>query len=651
MKSPRRLSVEHLEDRTTPAWGIPWFDGSSLTLSFVPDGTNISGNPSNLSSLLGSAGTPQEWQREILRAYQTWVVEANLNVGLVGDGGQPMGIAGPPQGDIRFGDIRIGARALSDETATHANMAGAVGFDYNSKTWAGDMLLNSRFDFGIGDHHDLYSVALHEAGHSFGLPDDHEDSDSVLYARYQGQYTGLAPEDIAALRSLYGERQNDAYEGSTGNETLATAFDLSANGNLTAVSADVTSHSDVDFYRFVTPSDAGITGLTVKLQAAGISLLTAQITVLNEQGEIVASTATTDPLDNNLSIEVPNYQPSATYYVKVQGSGSDVFSIGSYVLKTSYRSNALAPMNPGATIAFNSNVVGGANNSQSEAQTLDASNIAKGNSFVVTGSLNNPNDAAWYRITPTAPSEFTGTLFVGTIQTADGFLPAVSVFNAEGVELPAVVKANDGGSYQVQLEGATTGTTYFIRVAAADPSGGHATGAYTLGATLAPVGATQFDPVITDTLTASQTTQYSTMTVEGDRLTQFAITASGGSETTDTAVRMTIFDANGQSVFTTVALSGQSMSTGLVWLAAGEYTLVFNAATRDGSALSNLSVDLSARTLSDPIDPYVDDPTVAAPPPAPLPPVVVINPAPTPPPTLPIIDPITNPFMGLFGFM
>ena len=109
---PRRLSFEQLEDRTTPA-GTPWFDASDLTLSFVPDGTAVSGANSDLSALLRPAGTQQQWEREILRAFQTWAVNANVNIGLVADGGQPMGTGGTPQGDIRFGDIRVGARPLS----------------------------------------------------------------------------------------------------------------------------------------------------------------------------------------------------------------------------------------------------------------------------------------------------------------------------------------------------------------------------------------------------------------------------------------------------------------------------------------------------------------------------------------------------------
>ena len=84
--TPRRLSVEPLEDRLTPSFGTPWFDGSNLTLSFVPDGTDISGKQSNLHALLNATTPEPQWQREILRAFQTWAAASNLNVGVVGDG-------------------------------------------------------------------------------------------------------------------------------------------------------------------------------------------------------------------------------------------------------------------------------------------------------------------------------------------------------------------------------------------------------------------------------------------------------------------------------------------------------------------------------------------------------------------------------------
>src|SRR5262249_48710657 len=111
---PSRLPLlETLEERCLLSTsGIPWPDGSQLTLSFAPDGTSAATPPSALFHTLAAVAPTWNQEREIARAFQTWAVAANLNFGLVGDQGQPFGTAGRPQGDDRFGDIRIGAEAF-----------------------------------------------------------------------------------------------------------------------------------------------------------------------------------------------------------------------------------------------------------------------------------------------------------------------------------------------------------------------------------------------------------------------------------------------------------------------------------------------------------------------------------------------------------
>ena len=100
-------TVEQLEERIVPVvWGNPWPDAMHLTLSFVQDGTPAGTNASQLQSLLDAQASRQAWQREVLRSFQTWAVNANINIGLVADGGQALGSAGRPQGDARFGDVR-----------------------------------------------------------------------------------------------------------------------------------------------------------------------------------------------------------------------------------------------------------------------------------------------------------------------------------------------------------------------------------------------------------------------------------------------------------------------------------------------------------------------------------------------------------------
>src|SRR5262245_66666302 len=109
---PPVLRLESLEDRAVPAvFGEPWLDGRHLTLSFAADGTSVSGVGSNLTSALSPLGWDAA-KLELLRAFQTWASQSNLNVGLVPDTNWAFGTAGAIQRDSRFGDIRIGGRNL-----------------------------------------------------------------------------------------------------------------------------------------------------------------------------------------------------------------------------------------------------------------------------------------------------------------------------------------------------------------------------------------------------------------------------------------------------------------------------------------------------------------------------------------------------------
>src|SRR5208282_3668786 len=109
----RPLLLEQLEDRLVPTvWGIPWPDPQHLTISFVPDGTNVAGQSSNLFQTMNQIASTHDWEMTILKAFQTWAADANVNVGIVPDGGQPLGAPGLVQGDSRFGDIRIAAVPL-----------------------------------------------------------------------------------------------------------------------------------------------------------------------------------------------------------------------------------------------------------------------------------------------------------------------------------------------------------------------------------------------------------------------------------------------------------------------------------------------------------------------------------------------------------
>ncbi len=605
MKS-RPLAVEQLEDRCVPAtWGNPWPDAMHLTLSFAPDGTPLAGSTSNLQATLDTQTARATWQHEVLRAFQTWAVNANINIGLVADGGQAFGSAGLPQGDSRYGDIRIGGYMQPDDVE-----AIAMPFESMAGTWSGDVNFNTGVLYGANGQGavDIFSSMLHEAGHVFGFPHS-SDPASPMFETYQGIRSGLAASDVAMLLALYGVRQADRYEGPAGNDTPGTATRLSlltdGDGSLgVAADGDVRTLQDRDYFRFQAPLTLG--PLVISLQTSGLSLLTSKVAVYDSAFRAVGSAAASDPLHNDLTITVASPQLLGTYYVKIESATNDIFGIGSYHLEV--KSLPLVKALTGivsATVDTLKGVVADdlhTNDSFLTATLLPpvGNQAASRFDYAFRGRIRDSWDVDMYRVAaPVAQAGQETVLSVMVWGTeTNGLKPRVSVYDAQHKLVDAEVLVNADGVFTVQVRHAVAGASYFVKVEAAAPHGANGAGNYFLGIDFSSQ-AIQIDQVTTGTLKAGTSSQFGMLTIDSSEMMHLVLSATGG----PALVRLNVVDRQGRVVASVDAVSGRDAVSLTRALPAGQYLLHFLAFTADGSPLPEVHFTLKGSKISDPIGP------------------------------------------------
>lgn len=601
----RRLYVERLEDRLAPAtFGVPWPDAEHLTLSFAPDGAGLAGIhgqvlqgtfTSQLFALLDAQMDRTIWQTEILRAFQTWAVHANINIGLVEDGGQPFGSSGPVQGDPRFGDIRIATYPLQEDV-----LAISMPFDVAGGTWTGDVRLNTLYVSNLGEAFDLFSIMLHEAGHVFGL-DHSDDPASPMFETYNGA-TALTAEDIARLQALYGARVGDGRS----NDTFQDAERVRVNSD--PVKGDLDNLNDVDFFQFKVGGN--VDSVVVRLRTAGISLLGARLTVYQQtspKGEPVeiASVAAAGPLHgDDLTIVLNSLSSNATYYVKIDSATDDVFGIGSYELQvhtgSSPRDNGQGSVKPPTANQSNQVV-----NLQPRHNTLDSRF-----DYTYEATLSS-GDVDYYRFKSPSPGQGGGahtavlTAMVWLRQT-NGLQPVLTLYDGHGNVLPAHVLVLDNGMASIQLGDVGLNESFLLAV---QGSGVGAESDYFLGIDF---GAHQIELDTFEAqrpLTAEAPTHVGTLTVHQSQLFHLVFSADWLDQAGDTAAALTIRDALGHDLISVAVRPGETLSR-TFYLLPGDYLFHFSAVTPAGGAAAPLTFTLQGKRLSDPVGPHPVDTTL-----------------------------------------
>jgi hypothetical protein len=599
MPSTRRpgrnpLRFQQLESRDVPStFGVAWPDGKHLRLSFTPDGTADGSTTSKLFQNLSADLPSSDWQLTILRAFQTWAVNANVNIGVVADGGQAIETPGPLQGDPRFGDIRI-------EDLSLGSSVGAISSGFNLfGSGAGTVRFNSDVHFSNGIQTgalDLLTVAIHEAGHALGIGDN-TDPTSVEYQSYQGVRTVLSAGDIAILQSLYGARSPDGYEGKKGNDTFSQASSLSAQQWGVVADADLTTSTDVDYYKF-NADPRWTNGFTVTLHTSGLSLLQGRITLLDQNGNVIATAQEANPTSGDVSIQVPAGAGGTTYYVKVDSPTKNVFGIGGYQLQV--LSGLPGQPTPATTTVLSEGPSG--NNAVGGATDLNAlqNSTAIGTQTTFRSAVDYTGDVDFYRVhTPdSGPKDTRQNVLVATVWGTDGNLvPTLNVYDAKGNLVPSQVLVADSGVYSIQVVGAANSRDYYVGVRAG--SAGASVGGY-MQTVYFTNNATSLSSVGAGLLTAAQPVASQTLKVATSQVAHFVLTTQTANSAVASALRMTILDSLGNAVFTMAVAAGNTV-TADVTLAAGTYTIVYAGKAQSEATLPLLGFSLAAVNTTDPI--------------------------------------------------
>jgi hypothetical protein len=321
--------------------GLSWANPAKITYSVAPNGVFWDRATNDMVAQLDAKIGPDVWRRELARSLQTWASVANINIVAVNDGAYPENATGAAQGDPRFGDIRFGGFGFAS--------SGVLAQTYfpppNLSTAGGDVEVNTSLDWKMGNGLDLYSVMLHETGHSLGL--DH--SESTLEAMrpvYGGVLGGLSAGDIAGIRAIYGPRTADATtragQGTGPSNTLDVTSRLNAAYAAVMGGYSLATIGQVEYFSVVAPANATGASLVASAVASESSLLSPSITVYDASMRPISSAASPASWGNNVTAGAGGVVAGNRYIIAVKGATNDVFAVGAYQLALSFQGISVA---------------------------------------------------------------------------------------------------------------------------------------------------------------------------------------------------------------------------------------------------------------------------------------------------------------------
>ena len=620
------VDVESLElRRLLVAFGTPWPDSRDLAISIPSDGVEVGRYDNNLSQTLDQVAARDDWEELVIRAYQTWTIHADINIGLRNDFDMDFGAPGLMTSDPRFGEFRIGA------FPQEGLLANSLPFQTLAGTYSGDLLLNSNEQFTYHDwandlgpdpaslgelDRDLFSLLLHEAGNTLGL-EDSESEDSVMFRQYTVPKGVLTQEDITRIQDLYGHR-TDPFEANP-NEDIATStlmptpVGFDASQHVIRTRGSLLSGSDVDVYE-LTP-ESGHDSVTLKLKARGISLLLSDLQVFDSSGQILASSVAPRVTDNDHHLEITGLSDQSPIYIQVAATDpQDVYAVGDYELVVDYRDQAtqdadlvLAGHRVGPESLFtNFDLVDNEsdlNETKPTATSLSSQPFDSGR-FEAQGAIASAGDVDWYKVK--APATESTRLLVSVAGVGqDAAAVQVNIVGENGENVGATGRLHHDGTWELEVTQPIAGADYYLRISVDPNSTASSVGNYVTTAHFETPNA-QMNQLAAGDVT-SEVDEYIRWTAGVTKLYRFDFNVEGANE--GDGAYLAIYDAHTREIRMLVRAEAGQTRNALAWLQQGDYILRFTVFSDDPQTTSTVNYSLLAEGLSDDQDEDHYDPS------------------------------------------
>ncbi len=277
-------------------------DKVTLTYSFVPDGTSIEGDPSELFARMNEMfGTPQVWQGLFAQVFERWSEVTGNSYEMVSDDGAAWGQNSPGVIGAR-GDVRIASTQIDGGSGVLA---------YNFFPNRGDMVLDAAEDWNNPTQNYIFlrNVVAHEHGHGIGI--EHVcpiTTTKLLEPFYTPAFEGPQHDDILAGQRAYG----DPFEP---NDEYTESFDLGAiDGTREVQLASLDDETDTDWWRF---SVVAGRSLTISVTPDGYTYLEGQ-----QNGDGSCEAGTTYNTADNQNLNITLYAgPDTTFLISAEDHG------------------------------------------------------------------------------------------------------------------------------------------------------------------------------------------------------------------------------------------------------------------------------------------------------------------------------------------